>query len=97
MVMGVKSSEPGPELPENATNAQKVAAWRPFLAEAAEYEADETTITCKAIVLKDPNVKPGDVMTFEYRFEGDYLIQIFKDTENYPRANQFILKYSRLE
>ena len=42
MVMGVKSSEPRPELPENATDAQKVAAWEPFLAEAAEYEADET-------------------------------------------------------
>ena len=97
MVMGNRSSSPRPELPENATDAQKVAAWEPLIAESCEYEADDTKIACKALVLKNPNVKPGDVMTFEYRFEGEYLIQIFRDIEETPRTRSFTLKYMRLE
>ena len=96
MVMG-NGSVTRPELPENATDAQKVAAWEHLRAESCEYEADDTKIKCKALVVKNPNTKTGDVMTFEYRFEGDYLIQIFRTTEETPRTLSFTLKYMRLE
>ena len=96
MVMG-NGSITRPELPENATDAQKVAAWEPLRAESCEYEADDTKIKCKSLVVKNPNVKPGGVMTFEYRFEEDYLIQIFRTTEETPRTRLFTLKYMRLE
>lgn len=96
-IVGIRDQKPRPELPENATDAQKVAAWEPVHAVCMSYEVKGTTIIFKAIILKNPNVKPGDTMLMDYHFEGDTLVQTIKSDKNGPVENPYTIKYIRLE
>jgi hypothetical protein len=91
IAMGVRGETPRPELPENPTDAQLVAAWRPVTAIAATYNVQGNIITSHDIVGKDPNIKPDNIFIREYKIEGDTLI-ITSDQD--PNA---IIKLTRLE
>lgn len=96
-IVGIREKSSRPELPQNATDAQKVAAWEPVHAVCMSYEVEGTTIIFKAVILKNPNVKPGDTMLMDYKFEGDILVQTIKADKNGPVENPYTIKYIRLE
>ena len=72
MVM-VSGDKPRPALPQNATDAQKVAAWTPFTGSSGTYEVKGNTYTAKSIVAKDPGVDPDSFITIEFKIEGNTL------------------------
>jgi hypothetical protein len=95
---GIQSETPRPELPANATDAQKVATWTPFYANAGTYEIRGTTFTGHAIVSKDPNqMKEGSLGICDLKFEGKMLFVTFKATDAGPIANPYTMKLVRVE
>jgi hypothetical protein len=83
MVM-VSSDKPRPDLPQNATDAQKLAAWTPFTASSGTYEVKGNTYTAKTIVSKDPGGNPDSFITIEFKIEGNTLITTPKTTNAGP-------------
>jgi hypothetical protein len=67
---------PRPELPQqNATDAQKVATWEPFMASAGTYEVNGNTFTAKSSAAKNPSaMAPDGWITSEFKIEGNTLI-----------------------
>jgi len=95
--MGVMGEDPRPELPENPTDAQIVAAWNPLRAVTGSYEVKGNTITSNPIVGKRPNWGPDDTMIYEYEFEGDDLSVRLISSLDGPIENPLSFKYTRVE
>jgi hypothetical protein len=95
----VEGEKPRPDQPlEKATDAQKVAAWEPFSAEAGTYEVKGTTITFHVVVEKDPEgMKPGSFYTGDFKIEGNTLIITLKADNTGPIADQIAMKFVRVE
>jgi hypothetical protein len=91
--------KPRPDLPQkDATDAQKVAVWTPFMATAGTLEVKGSTVILKPIVAKDPNgMAPGNFMTADFKVEGNTLILILKSNQTGPIANPITAKMTRLE
>jgi len=94
--VGVLSENPRPELPENATDAQKVAAWEPLSARVSTYEVNGSTITVRHIVDKNPNMESGAAI-LGYKFEGDTLLLTVKEFPDGSLENPYTIKFTRLE
>ena len=97
--VAVTSDKPRPVQPlEKATDAQKVAAWDPFIAAAGTYELKGTTFTGHNLVSKDPeDMKPGNFSTWECKIEKNTFTCTLKATEAGPLANPITIKAIRLE
>jgi hypothetical protein len=95
--VGVSSNTPRPELPENPTDAQLLEAWRPFDAGVGTYEVDGNTMTTHSLVTKNPNRKPSDFWSGEFRIEGDDLFITGKANQDGPIENPYTLKLVRVE
>ena len=95
----VTSDKPRPDQPlEKATDAQKAAAWDPFIAAAGTYELKGTTFTGHNLVSKDPeDMKPGNFSTWECKIEKNTFTCTLKATEAGPLANPITIKAIRLE
>jgi len=91
------TDKPRPSLPrENATDAQKLAAWTPFTANAGTYEVKGTTVTTRPVVAKNPNAMEAST-TFDSKIEGNTLSLTAKANAAGPIANPPIFKLVRLE
>jgi hypothetical protein len=74
-LVAVDSDKPRTDLPaQNATDAQKIAAWTPFAANAGTYEIKGNVLTMHPVVAMYPNImKPGSSVTSELKIEGNAL------------------------
>ena len=87
-----------PTLPQNATDAQKVAAWTPVVAWAGTYEVKGNIVTFHNIVDKDPNgMPPGGFWTAEFKTEGNTFTWTAKTDQNGPVATQVTSTLVRVE
>jgi hypothetical protein len=96
--VGLSSDKPRPDLPQKATDAQKVAAWEPLTATSGTYEVKGATVTFKAQVSKNPiEMQPGGFLTLDFKVEGNSLIVTPKATEAGPIPNAATVKLVRVE
>ena len=95
----IAAVNPQRDLPvKGATEAQKVAAWTPFVAFAGTYEVKGNIMTYRNIISKNPGeMMPGNIATSEFKFEGEALITIPKTDQNGPIANPIITRFLRVE
>ena len=88
---------PRAEFPENPTDAQKAAVYDQLVADVSTYEVEGNIFTEHYLLTKDPNTKPSDFFSAEYRFEGDDLFFDAKADQDGPLENPFTLKCVRVE
>ena len=95
----VEGEKPRPDQPlEKATDAQKVAAWEPFSADAGTYEIKGTTITLHDLVTKDPEgMKPGTFEAGDFKIEGNTLTIILKTTNAGSIDTPITMKFVRVD
>jgi len=87
-----------PDLPQGATDAQKVAVWTPFVGLAGTYEVKGNVVTARTLVAKSPgDMLPGNFTTMEFKVEGDTLTLTPKTNQDGPIANPMITKWVRVE
>jgi hypothetical protein len=93
------AAETRPDLPQiDATDAQKVATWTPFVANAGTYEINGTTFKTHMLVSKDPsNIGTDKFETIDFKIEGNSLITTQKTSQDGPTANPVTYKMVRLE
>jgi len=95
----VEGEKPRPDQPlEKATDAQKVAAWEPFSAQAGTYEIKGTTVTLHDLVTKDPeNMKAGNLETYDFKILGNTLSLTSKASETGTNNAEIItMKFERV-
>jgi hypothetical protein len=75
---------PRPDLPENATEAELLAAWQPFTAQFGTYQVNGSDITYTRLVSKTPqNMRPGNQSYVRsFRISGNTLTT-FTETATY--------------
>jgi hypothetical protein len=81
--MYVDSDQPRTEISDlgKATAAEIIATWGPFVAASGTYEVSGNTVTCRAVIAKNPNVMaPGNFSVYTFRIEGNTLTMT--DTRN---------------
>lgn len=93
----ILGEEPRAELPENPTDAQKATEYDRLVANVATYELEGNTITEHNLLSGDPNTKPSDFWSAEYKFEGGDLFLAAKATQDGPIENPYTLKCVRIE
>ncbi|HTY60750.1 MAG TPA: lipocalin-like domain-containing protein [Acidobacteriota bacterium] len=95
----VVGDKPRPDLDRaTATDAQKVAAWMPFIALAGTYERMGTRLIFHDDVSKDPfDMKPGFFYSIEYELQTDTLVLSVKANQDGPIPNPMVIKLSRLD
>jgi hypothetical protein len=88
-----------PILPrQNATDAQKLAAWNPFSAEAGTYEVKGTALTIHPMVAKGTYImKPGSFLTSDFKLEGNTLTLTGRVDQDGPKENPITMKLVRVE
>jgi hypothetical protein len=98
-MVAVIGEKPRPDFDQlNATDAQRVAIWMPFIALAGTYDRKETTLIFHDEVSKDPvDMKPGYFYTVDYKMEANTLILSVKANKDGPLPNPMVIKLSRLE
>lgn len=96
-IVGAMGDEPRPELSEEPTDAELAAAYRSFIANFFEYEADGNTITNHVLVSKNPNVKSGSNGTMEYKIEGNTLTITPRTNSEGPVENPLTATLERIE
>ena len=64
-----------PKLSENATDAERLAAFTPFIANAGTYTLNGSTLTKRVVVAKIPN-NHNMTETSEVRFESDEVLWV---------------------
>ena len=93
----VMGDKPRPDLPrENATDAQKVATWTPFVANASTYEIKGKTVTVHPLIGKNP-IEPGSFTSIDFKIEGNTLSLTPKANKAGPIADPYTLTLVRLE
>jgi hypothetical protein len=95
----VTADKPRAAVPQqNATDAQKVAAWTQFAAEAGTYEVKGTVLTIHPIVSKNPaTMEAGKFLTSDFKFEGRTLTLANKVNQSGPLPNPYTFKLVRVE
>jgi len=95
-LVGITGDKPQPDLPQNATDAQKLATWNPLAATVGTYEIKGTTVTRHNIVAKN-GVKRGSFGTADFKIEGNTLTMTFKANQDGPIANPTTITLVRME
>ncbi|HTC90681.1 MAG TPA: lipocalin-like domain-containing protein [Bryobacteraceae bacterium] len=81
--MYVDSDQPRPEIRDlkTAAPAEIIASWGPFVAASGTYEVSGDTVTCRALIAKNPNVVgPENFSAYTFKIEGNMLTMT--DTRN---------------
>lgn len=75
VVIWEATDEPRPNLTENPTDAERVAAWMPFVAQFGTYEVNGSEITSTQLVAKNPaSMRPGgNTYTRSFSIRGNTL------------------------
>ena len=94
--VGLWGDKPQPELPQNATDAQRLATWTPLFAALGTYEIKGTTLTLHHIVRKN-GVKPDFFATDDFKIDGNTLTMTGKATQDGPVTNPTTMKFVRVE
>lgn len=83
-VMWEASDGPRPDLGENPTDAERIAAWQPFAAQFGTYEVNGAEITYTRLVSKTPeNMRPGNQSYVRsFRIDGNTLTT-YSETATY--------------
>jgi len=74
--MFVTGDEARTDLSEEPTDAERLAAWRPFVANSGRYEIAGDQLTTRAFVAKSPNYMhafPDNATAFTFSVQGDEL------------------------
>lgn len=69
----VQGSQPREFFSEETTDAERLAAYTDFIANAGTYEASGSTLSVRPLVAKVPNAMAGESFTYEYELGGDTL------------------------
>ena len=86
------------DLPRNATDAQKTAAWKPFEAYAGEYEIKGATVMFRAKVCKNQAaLKPDSGSVQDLRIEDNTMWLTIKIYNDRPVTNPTTTKLVRVE
>jgi len=98
-MLAVVGDKPRPDFDRaNATDAQKVAAWTPFIALAGTYERKGATLIFHDEVSKDPyDMKPGLFYRIDYKLEAHTLVLSVKANQDGPIPNPMVIRLTRLE
>jgi hypothetical protein len=87
-----------PDLPPNATDAQKAATWEPFGANSGTYDIKGTILTTHPEVAKNPGVmSPGYFNVYDFTVEGDTLLLTHKAQAARAIPNPQTFKLRRAE
>ena len=81
--MYVDSDQPRSDLHDlqKAAASEIIATWGPFVAASGTYEVSGNTVTCRALIAKNPNVVgPGNFSIYTFKIEGNMLTMT--DTRN---------------
>jgi len=94
-----RSESPRPEVNvSTASEAELVAMWRPFTAQAGTYEISGTTFTIHHIVAKNAgNVGPENFDTFSFKLEGTTLWITSVSSNAGPYKNPTTIKLTRVD
>jgi hypothetical protein len=97
--VAIEGDKPRPDLPQkDATDAQKVATWTPFIANAGTYQIKGTTLRMHGVAGKDPSsMTPEGFLTVDFKVEGNTLIFTLKASQAGPIPNPPTVKMTRLE
>lgn len=91
----VTGDGPRATLPDEPTDGQLVAAWRPFAANAGTYRVEGSRLTTSVMVAKSPNAMAESATgTSDIEVNGDVLLRTFTNSEN---GNTFRVKYERMK
>jgi hypothetical protein len=93
--VSVRGAEAREELPDEPTDEQLLAAWRPFNANAGTYSAADGEIATKVIVAKWPNATANQrENSAPFRLDGDNLVRTFT---NGAGTTTWAVTYERVE
>jgi hypothetical protein len=98
--MYVDSDQPRPEIRDlgKAAAAEIVATWGPFVAASGTYEVSGNTLTCRALIAKNPNVMgSGNFSVYTFKIEGNTLTMTDTRSSAGTAANPRTFTYVRLE
>lgn len=91
----VRGSEPREVLPEDATDEQRLAAWRRYGGGAGTYRLEGNTLSTKVIVAKSPNATAEQrENTSMVEVDGDTLRRTWTNAEN---NSSWTTTYTRVE
>ena len=95
----ITADKPRPVQPtDKATDAQKLAAWEGFDAEAGTYEIKGTNLIMQGVVAKDPeDMQPGKPHIYDFKIEGNTLSLTVKVNQDGPLPNPMNFKLVRVE
>ena len=86
---------PRADLPEEATDEQRLEAWGRFFGSAGTYSVSGSTINTTTLVSKHPNAMSGDnTNSNEYWIKDGKLTRVFKNSET---GNSWTVTFERLE
>jgi hypothetical protein len=98
--MYVDSDQPRTEIRdvEKATAAEILASWGSFVAASGTYEVSGNTLTCRALIAKNPNVMaPRNLTVYTFGIEGNTLTMTDVRSAAGAIANPRTFTYVRLE
>ena len=89
----VFGAEPRENLPEEPTDEQRLAAWRPFAANAGSYSISGSDITTRVLIAKSSNATAENrETTTPFELDGDVLHRTFTNDS----GTTFHVKYERV-
>lgn len=99
--MYIDSDQPRTEIRDlkNASAAELIATWGPFVAASGTYEVSGNTITCRALIAKNPNVsESGNFSAYTFKIEGNTLTMTdVRNSVAASPASPRTFTYTRLE
>ncbi len=96
---GITADKPRPVQPtDKATDAQKLAAWDAFDADAGTYEIKGTNLIMQGVVAKDPeDMQLGKPHIYDFKIQGNTLSLTMKANQDGPLPNPIQWKLVRVE
>ena len=95
-VTRIRGDGPRADLPEeDATDEQRLEAWRRFAGSAGTYTVSGSTLNTRTLVAKTPNAMSGDnTNSSEFWVKDGKLTRVFKNDEN---GNTWTVTFKRVE
>ncbi len=79
---------------EEPTNAEKMAAFDSFFANAGTYEVSGSTLTIRPTIARNPNFMAGGFTKYQFRIEGNNLWLTDKSSDTSLRIGQRVVPSS---
>jgi hypothetical protein len=96
--IGIAGDKPRASLSQNATDAERVAAYRPLQAWTGTYEVKNGGFIVHVAVSYNPNdMGAGAILRWVFKLDHNSLLLDYKGNQNGPAANSLRLKLVRVE